>query len=212
MARPKRNRQSPARRIEVESNRPSSRRPLPQASDRRERNWALWAWLSLAAVATVAFIVLMVVGFSGELRGTPDGVADVPVGDPLHVEGDIDYEGHPAGGEHSAVWLNCGFYPEPVPEENAVHSLEHGAVWITYPADAPQATVDELSPHADRLKVIVSPVEGQTIPVLMTAWGNQLEVENADDPRIDQFITAFVSGGDAPEPGGACTGGLGQPA
>ena len=40
------------------------------------------------------------------------------------------------GGEHFAAWLDCGVYDAPVPDEVAVHDLEHGAVWITYDADA----------------------------------------------------------------------------
>ena len=38
----------------------------------------------------------------------------------------------PAGGEHHPTGLNCGIYSEAVPNVNAVHALEHGAVWVTY--------------------------------------------------------------------------------
>jgi hypothetical protein len=60
----------------------------------------------------------------------------------LHVGGNIDYDQDlgipPAGGPHNPSWQNCGFYDELVRDENAVHSLEHGAVWITYQPDLPQ--------------------------------------------------------------------------
>ena len=49
-----------------------------------------------------------------------------------HVVGKVTYaQMPPVGGKHSAVWQNCGIYSAPVANENAVHSMEHGAVWIT---------------------------------------------------------------------------------
>ena len=41
----------------------------------------------------------------------------------------------PAGGAHDAAWLDCGVYDEPIRDENAVHDLEHGTVWISYRPD-----------------------------------------------------------------------------
>ena len=38
----------------------------------------------------------------------------------------------PVGGDHAATPQNCGIYTDPVANENAVHSMEHGAVWVTY--------------------------------------------------------------------------------
>ena len=61
----------------------------------------------------------------------------------LHESGDILYEQvPPVGGPHNAVWQNCGFYSQYLNNVNAVHSLEHGAVWITYDPD--KITDDEL--------------------------------------------------------------------
>ena len=88
-----------------------------------------------------------------------------------HVEGTVDYDQTPpAGGPHNAVWLNCGIYDQPVPNENAVHSMEHGAVWVTY--DAAQVTGDELAALKSQLPstyVVLSPYEGIDSPIVLSA-------------------------------------------
>ena len=42
------------------------------------------------------------------------------------------------------MWQNCGVYDQPVEDSQAVHSMEHGAVWITYQPDLPAEQVDQL--------------------------------------------------------------------
>ncbi len=55
-----------------------------------------------------------------------------------HLEEPVTYtENPPVGGVHNPVWQNCGYYAAPIPNETAVHSLEHGAIWITYQPDLP---------------------------------------------------------------------------
>ena len=59
----------------------------------------------------------------------------------------VDYSGDelpPVGGIHSGTWQNCGIYDEPILAKNAVHSMEHGAVWIAYHPDLPEGDVDHL--------------------------------------------------------------------
>ena len=129
-----------------------------------------------------------------------------------HVDGPVDYpDAPPAGGDHAQVWLNCGAYQEPVPVENAVHALEHGVVWFAHDPDLPDDDVDRLRAlHEARPdRVIVSPYPDIDAPVVAVAWGRRLEVDSADDPRLADFLDAFVDAEAAPEPGAACEGGLG---
>ncbi|WP_338673785.1 DUF3105 domain-containing protein [Streptomyces sp. SCSIO 30461] len=117
----------------------------------------------------------------------------------------------PVGGDHHPVWMNCDgdVYDEPVPDVNAVHSLEHGAVWVTYNDRAPAAEVRKLGEKVGRTPyTMMSPVHDQTGVIMLTAWGRQLAVGSADDPRVDRFLTTYVQGPQTPEPGATCTGGL----
>ncbi len=130
-----------------------------------------------------------------------------------HVETDVEYaQNPPVGGDHNAVWLNCGVYTEPVPEENAVHSIEHGAVWITYDPSLPADEVEVLQQHAaSNNYVLVTPREDLPSPVVASAWGLQLQLEDPADQRLSTFVRKYVRGEQTPEPGAPCQGGTGTP-
>ncbi|AFZ66695.1 DUF3105 domain-containing protein [Deinococcus peraridilitoris] len=129
-----------------------------------------------------------------------------------HQQGRIDYtETPPVGGLHNPVWQNCGVYDQPIANEYAVHSLEHGAVWITYRPDLPSAEVDKLKALVDgRGHTLLSPYPNLPSPVVVSAWNRQLSVENADDKRLERFLEAYESGSQAPERGASCSGGMGD--
>jgi hypothetical protein len=157
----------------------------------------------------------------------PAGVENIDVGPAgYHIIGNWDYDKSlgtpPAGGPHNDVWQNCGFYDEPVRDENAVHSLEHGAVWITYLPDLPQDEIEVLRDLAESNGfVLVSPYPDQDSPVVATAWAKQLSLESAEDPALERFVGAYSHSPKAPGPASAsataggghdtCTGGTGRP-
>ena len=137
-----------------------------------------------------------------------------------HTMGSVTYaQIPPTGGDHSPVWQHCGFYPEPIRAEHAVHSLEHGAVWITYRPGLPAAEIDLLRTLAKtEPKVLVSPIDNLPAPVVVSAWNQQTRLDGAADPRLGQLVRAYHDGPDAPEPDAACdgpnlwlTGGTGDP-
>jgi hypothetical protein len=168
-----------------------------------------------------AVIVLFVAGFIAlavvdarqqSASGAPDDVKTYDVGPAgKHTTGNVDYEQNPpAGGPHNPVWQNCGFYDKPVRDENAVHSLEHGAVWITYSPDLPQDQVDELRDIAESQSyILVSPYPDlpSNTPVVASAWGKQVGLSGSDDPDLESFIKAYRQGPQTPEPGAVCDGG-----
>jgi hypothetical protein len=60
--------------------------------------------------------------------------------------------------------------------------------------------------------VLASPFPNLDAPVVASAWGKQLRLEGADDPDLERFVRAYQRGPQTPEPGAACTGGVGDPA
>lgn len=172
-----------------------------------------WPWL-LAAVGVAVGVFLVVSSRGGDPPvAAPKGVKEVEVPSRNHVTEDVAYpETPPAGGDHDPAWQNCGVYSEPVREENAVHAMEHGSVWITYRPDLDKDDIDELTSKAQgETHVLVSPREDLESPVVLSAWGKQLAVREAGSPRVGQFIRAFQEGPDTPELGAPCSGGIGTP-
>ncbi len=136
---------------------------------------------------------------------------DVPQ---AHEENPVyfDTDRPPPGGIHAPVWQNCGIYTEPVEAKHALHSLEHGAVWLTYSPDLSEEDVSVLQGLAsDQAYTILSPFPGLRSSVILVAWGIRFETDTVTDPRILEFLLAYQQGPQTPEPGAPCQGGLGSP-
>lgn len=136
------------------------------------------------------------------------GVQEFEVSDFTHTSDEVDYPQSPSvGGRHDPVWAECGVYDRPVREENVVHALEHGTVWITHHPDLPAADVaqlEELLPDEG----ILSPYDDQDAPVVITVWERQLSLDEVDPARLQEFIDEFGHGETAPEPMASCHGGV----
>ena len=127
-----------------------------------------------------------------------------------HVEGVVNYpQTPPVGVKHNSAWLNCGVYTKPVLNENAVHSLEHGAVWVTYnPKLVSGKNLKALQALIPRTYAILSPYPGINSPIVLSAWGAQLKLLKSSDPRFKAFMNLYRQSPQAPEPGAPCTGDL----
>lgn len=115
-----------------------------------------------------------------------------------HVKADqrVAYDKFPPfGGPHDEVWADCNgrVYASPVRNENMVHPLEHGAVWVAYNPD--QIKDDALTKLRGKVEgqpyTMMSPYPGLDRPISLQSWGHQLKLDSADDARIDQFIKAL---------------------
>ena len=179
-----------------------------------ELPWGKIVGYGLGLIVVVGVLAGILLG-SDPLGDVPEGlhpdtriVGDVATG--VHIDGDIDYdELLPPGGPHNPIWQNCGFYDGIIRTENAVHSMEHGVVWLTYRADIPQGDLDALAGFGEnRAKVLVSEQPLQDSPIVATAWGYQYEAQTADEEGLLQFIAELEGSPDAPEPGATCQGGV----
>jgi len=187
-----------------------------QRAKQRRFNILVYGSFGLVLAAIITAVALVIAGSAQERNALAEAakkpIEGVQVYDNLsrnHTQDAVTYPQQPGvGGDHAPVWTNCGVYTEPVNEQRGVHSLEHGAVWITYQPGLAAADVTRL---ADLAKgnpyVLLSPDKDQTTAVAATGWGAQLSVQDAGDTRLATFIRAYAQSPKAPEPGAACTGG-----
>jgi len=138
--------------------------------------------------------------------GQPAGVVSYSGLSQDHTTDDVTYEQiPPVGGPHDPTWEPCGFYRSPIRKEMGVHSMEHGAVWITHIPELAATEVAALQAMVvGRTHVLVSPFAGIPSPVVASAWGEQLLLESAADPRLAQFVEFFEEGPQTPELGAPC--------
>jgi hypothetical protein len=182
-------------------------------------------WGMIASFTASGVLALGSIGYAAWPRTTPPtgdkiaaitGVVNYRASDPgsltrNHRNGVLAYKlSPPVGGDHNPVWQNCAgtVYPAPIASEHAVHSLEHGAVWITHRPDLP---ADQITALAGRVHghdyTLMSPYPRLDTPISLQAWGYRLAVDTAGDQRIDEFITAARVKA-AAEPGATCSGGI----
>ena len=185
------------------------RRQSAEKESNRARTYIIWGVIIVAIAALGALLYLNL--------QEPEALADLQrfAGLSRGHDEEVDYSGQelpPVGGLHSGVWQNCGIYTEPVDSKNAVHSMEHGAVWVAYQPDLPAGEVEALQDivRGERY-VLLTPYPELKSPVVLTAWGVQLELDSVGDGRIPEFINRYQQGPQTPELGATCQDGLGDP-
>jgi hypothetical protein len=148
-------------------------------------------------------------GIHNYLASNPDWFKVPPEGN--HKSGILTYPtSPPVGGIHNPTWQNCmgDVYDSEIAKEQATHSMEHGAVWITYRPDLPKDQVEKLASKVrNQTFMLMSPYPGLDTPISLQAWGYQLKLDNANDSRIDAFIDALRQNA-TQEPQAGCSGGI----
>ncbi len=201
------------------------RKPVTPVRVAQGRNWGplmMFAGAGLVALLIIGFGVYALVsrpdptkwkeraeaipGLINYYKTHPDWVSSHD-----HKNGVLTYPmSPPAGGTHNPIWQNCmgDVYPAEIPKEQATHSQEHGAVWVTYNPSLPKDQIDKLKSKVEgKPFTLMSPYPNLDSPISLQTWGYQLKVSNADDSRIDDFITNLAQNATS-EPGAGCSGGI----
>ena len=197
-------------------------RRAEKARERRYRIITITSCTVIVAALAVGGFFLVDAGNKKEEKATKVSSSVVKTGEfkgmktwknlgRTHVGGTVKYAmSPPVGGNHNQVWQNCqgDVYDKPLTKENAVHSLEHGAVWVTYSDKASKEDIATLETRVKKTPYsLMSPYEDQDAPIVLNAWGNQLDIQKASDPRVAAFFKKFVQGKQTPEPNAYCSNG-----
>lgn len=183
-------------------------RPAQKTVPAWRHNLDQWGgpWVLVVGLVIIAFVGWLAwtnrpVGVSsGELKGEA-----VTLGPATHVtsqaELQIPADFPPAGGPHFINPLPGGVYTDVVEDGRAIHSLEHGLVWITYKPDAlSEAQLKAVKKIADdhSRDVILSPRPLNKDALVLTSWGRRQVIQPDETKAISEFITANLNR--SPEP------------
>jgi hypothetical protein len=199
------------------------RRTITPVKVSQGRNWgpiAMFAAVILVAVGIVGFGAWRVYESAltvSDRVGQIDGAHNFRKSNPdlvraaQHQSGPIKYEQNPpVAGKHNGDWQNCmgEIYDAPIASEHAVHSMEHGAVWLVYnPAKVNDAQKEALAAKIRGKEfALMSPMENLDATVSVQAWGFQLKTNDPADKRIDAFIKATRKNAGVEQ--ASCSGGI----
>lgn len=164
----------------------------------------------------------------GEKSMSGDELSIVPVDTP--VEGTVEYKiqsrrhvasgtlvtnynsNPPSSGDHWASPAKNGIYDKQLPDEQLIHDLEHGYVWISYRpkskssestseatnvSGASDEVIKELKKiaEADNWKVILEPREKNDSMIALVSWGRVLKLDKPDYDKIKNFIRTYRNRG-----------------
>lgn len=156
-------------------------------------------WLVLSGGA-----VLIVVGVLGLFLLGPEGQAQAtsyPIQGTQHIgegESHPPYNSNPpTSGWHYANPAPWGVQEKDLPDEQLVHNLEHGGIWISYQPALEGATVEKLRDLVRRYrsKVIMTPRAKNDTKIALAAWGRLDVFDIFDEKRIVAFVQAFKDQG-----------------
>jgi len=104
----------------------------------------------------------------------------------------------PSSGWHYSTPARGGFYDEALPDEQVIHNLEHGNIWITYHPRVSDEVKATLKKIAGRY-VVVSPRLENEGDISLVTWGrvDTFSIGNGvlDEGRIKDFIRRYDNRG-----------------
>jgi hypothetical protein len=193
-----------ARQPEVAQPQTAASKPRPARVQRRS-NYAWYrsvpwvAVLALGAIAVAVVLILRTLGFGGAGRYIAGG----GVGSHVSLGQTVAYPSYPpTSGTHANSPTTWGLHTEPVPDEVAVHNLEHGGVVVSHNNISPDVLAHLTSlltsypkDQYGEVKLVIRPYD--RIPAgtfTLTAWNWVDEgLTLYDDARVRAFMDSHLN-------------------
>ncbi|MBI1730244.1 tetratricopeptide repeat protein [Candidatus Acetothermia bacterium] len=153
-------------------------------------------------------VASMINDIEGSADLGPDGLPGQPVQDQgrTHIDQGTTHDAYtslpPTSGPHYITPAPYGITDKPIPDENQVHDLEHGAVIIQYQPKTDASVVSTITAFVNGLrkdaqycKLIVAPYPNLDKPIAVTAWDRIMKLDQFDEKRVTTFIKQFINKG-----------------
>lgn len=104
----------------------------------------------------------------------------------------------PTSGWHYEQEATWGVSQVELPDEQLIHNLEHGGIWISYTGidDATKSALEKIA--QSQSKVVVEPRVKDDAPIVVASWGRAQKFQALDEQGILNFIKA--NSNRSPEP------------
>lgn len=158
-------------------------------------------------IIIIVIVIVAVLGigfwlFSAEqgIQENLPGVALENQGQEHIAQGSTDHPAYnsnpPTSGWHWPQPAAWGSYATAQSDEQLIHNLEHGGIWISYKPDLDAQTIAQLNDFAKRYrKIIVAPRVANDSAIALAGWARLQKLDRYDERLILQFIDAFYDKG-----------------
>ncbi|MDP3993988.1 MAG: DUF3105 domain-containing protein [Candidatus Doudnabacteria bacterium] len=180
----------------ISKNEQERRERLRNSRARKIKRLAIW----IAVLAVIGAGIYGMVKWSSKQSAGKPGVAIPELGRD-HIAAGAQHDPYnsnpPTSGPHYAQAADWGFYEEPLPDEQLIHNLEHGGIWISYKKPDDSELEGQLKAISEKysLKVIITPRAENDSPIAAAAWGRLLKLDSFDRDQIEDFIKTFINKG-----------------
>ena len=154
--------------------------------------------ISLVLIGLLIYVLIL----AANQKPTPLLGESFPIQGQQHIEIDASHPAYnsnpPTSGSHYATPASWGVYQNELPDEQLVHKLEHGGIWISYKGidTTTKSSLEKITQtHA---KIIIEPREKDDAPIVLVSWGQLLKLQMYDEQKILDFIK--TNSNRSPEP------------
>ncbi|MFZ2522776.1 MAG: DUF3105 domain-containing protein [Minisyncoccia bacterium] len=105
----------------------------------------------------------------------------------------------PTSGPHYVQPAEWGVYQDELPDEQLIHNLEHGGIWISYKGidDETKSKIEALV-KSYPVGLVITPRLANDSPITLASWGRLLKLDDFDEEKIKEFLKNNVN--KSPEP------------
>ena len=100
----------------------------------------------------------------------------------------------PTSGPHWANAADWKFSDEELADEQLVHNLEHGGIWITY-KDLDEGSINTLKNIAknNRNSVVITRRDKNDDLIVVVSWGRMMKLTEVDETLIQKYIDTYIN-------------------
>ncbi|MHA2060834.1 MAG: DUF3105 domain-containing protein [Candidatus Sifarchaeia archaeon] len=163
-------------------------------------------------VIVLAVLVTIVVGYRLATKKSPEEVAFEQEINEVSLEGrveefEIEDANHigagqtttyntnpPTSGSHWANPADWRFNDKELPDEQLVHNIEHGGIWITY-KDLDEDSLGKLKDIAksNSNSVVITKRDNNDDPIVVASWGRMMKLTEVDGAIIQKYIDTYIN-------------------